>query len=116
MARRMRTLVITFPVLLRMLTSVALVACLREHSSLRIYKRASQLWERNLIGDMVFIALTVRPLVPQMELRRSFLPLRKSTETRVRGIFVYDETGRWLATTEHVDFAGLNNSGFAVLF
>ena len=38
-----------------------------------------------------------------------FLQLRKSTG-RVHGIFVYDETGRWLATTEKVDIAGLNNS------
>jgi diguanylate cyclase (GGDEF)-like protein/PAS domain S-box-containing protein len=38
-----------------------------------------------------------------------FLQLRKSTG-RVHGIFVYDETGRWLATTEKLDFAGLNNS------
>jgi diguanylate cyclase (GGDEF)-like protein/PAS domain S-box-containing protein len=41
---------------------------------------------------------------------QKFLPLRKSAENRIRGIFVYDETGRWLATTEHVGFAGLNNS------
>lgn len=39
-----------------------------------------------------------------------FMQLRKSTEQRVRDIFVYDETGRWLATTEHIDLAGLNNS------
>ena len=38
-----------------------------------------------------------------------FLQLRKSTG-RIHGIFVYDETGRWLATTEKVDLAGLNNS------
>lgn len=41
---------------------------------------------------------------------QKFLPLRKSAENRIRGVFVYDETGRWLATTERVDFAGLNNS------
>lgn len=40
---------------------------------------------------------------------QTYLPTRKSSD-RVRGIFVYDETGRWLATTEHVDFSGLNNS------
>lgn len=44
-----------------------------------------------------------------MEKIQRFLQLRKSTG-RVHGIFVYDETGRWLATTEKVDFAGLNNS------
>ena len=38
-----------------------------------------------------------------------FLHLRKSTG-RVHGIFIYDETGRWLATTEQVNLAGLNNS------
>jgi hypothetical protein len=41
---------------------------------------------------------------------QEFLPLRKSAENRIRGIFVYDETGRWLATTENIDFARFNNS------
>ncbi|MDR6874264.1 diguanylate cyclase (GGDEF)-like protein/PAS domain S-box-containing protein [Bosea sp. BE125] len=41
---------------------------------------------------------------------QSILDLRKPTLGRIRGLFVYDETGRWLATTEKVDFAGLNNS------
>jgi hypothetical protein len=27
---------------------------------------------------------------------------------RIRGIFVYDETGRWLATTEQIDFSKLS--------
>ncbi|AHY54915.1 diguanylate cyclase domain-containing protein [Bradyrhizobium japonicum] len=40
---------------------------------------------------------------------QTYLPTRKSSD-RIRGIFVYDETGRWLATTEHVDFSRLNNS------
>lgn len=40
---------------------------------------------------------------------QTYLPTRKSSD-RIRGIFVYDETGRWLATTEHVDFSKLNNS------
>ena len=40
---------------------------------------------------------------------QTYLPTRKSSD-RIRGIFVYDETGRWLATTEHVDFSALNNS------
>src|SRR5262245_56828661 len=30
-----------------------------------------------------------------------FLQLRKPNGSRIRGIFVYDETGRWLATTEN---------------
>ena len=39
-----------------------------------------------------------------------FLQLRKANGSRIRGIFVYDEAGRWLATTENVDLAGFNNS------
>lgn len=36
---------------------------------------------------------------------------RRNPSGRVRGIFVYDDTGRWLATTEQVDnLAALNNS------
>lgn len=41
---------------------------------------------------------------------QNVLDLRKPTLGRIRGLFVYDETGRWLATTEKVDVAGLNNS------
>ncbi|MEH2490909.1 diguanylate cyclase domain-containing protein [Bradyrhizobium sp. AZCC 2230] len=40
---------------------------------------------------------------------QAYLPARKSSD-RIRGIFVYDEIGRWLATTEQVDFSKLNNS------
>ncbi|RXT49209.1 sensor domain-containing diguanylate cyclase [Bradyrhizobium betae] len=40
---------------------------------------------------------------------QAYLPTRKSSD-RIRGIFVYDETGRWLATTEQIDFSKLNNS------
>ncbi|WP_027552360.1 sensor domain-containing diguanylate cyclase [Bradyrhizobium sp. Cp5.3] len=40
---------------------------------------------------------------------QTYLPTRKSSD-RIRGIFVYDETGRWLATTENVDFSKFNNS------
>ena len=40
---------------------------------------------------------------------QTFLARRKAAN-RVRGVFVYDETGRWLATNEPVNFAGLNNS------
>jgi diguanylate cyclase (GGDEF)-like protein/PAS domain S-box-containing protein len=40
---------------------------------------------------------------------QKFLQLRKSTG-RIHGIFVYNETGRWLATTEKVDLTDLNNS------
>jgi len=40
---------------------------------------------------------------------QDYLPTRKSSD-RIHGIFVYDETGRWLATTEPVDFSKFNNS------
>ncbi|RXG87613.1 sensor domain-containing diguanylate cyclase [Bradyrhizobium zhanjiangense] len=40
---------------------------------------------------------------------QAYLPTRKSSD-RIRGIFVYDATGGWLATTEHLDFSKLNNS------
>lgn len=39
---------------------------------------------------------------------QAYLPTRKSSD-RIRGIFVYDATGRWLATTERLDFSKLNN-------
>ncbi|WP_164937602.1 diguanylate cyclase domain-containing protein [Bradyrhizobium guangxiense] len=35
---------------------------------------------------------------------------RRKAANRIRAVFVYDETGRWLATSEPVDFAGRNNS------
>jgi diguanylate cyclase (GGDEF)-like protein/PAS domain S-box-containing protein len=41
---------------------------------------------------------------------QTFINLRKPHLGRVRGLFVYDETGRWLATTEPVNLKGLNNS------
>lgn len=39
-----------------------------------------------------------------------FIDLHKTTLGRIHGLFVYDETGRWLATTESVNTSGLNNS------
>lgn len=41
---------------------------------------------------------------------QSEINLRKAVLGRVRGLFVYDHTGRWLATTEPVNLNGLNNS------
>lgn len=41
---------------------------------------------------------------------QAFLRNQRPNLSRIKGLFVYDETGRWLATTESVDFAGLNNS------
>ena len=40
---------------------------------------------------------------------QAFLPQRV-INTRIKGIFVYDETGQWLTTTESIDFAKLNNA------
>ncbi|MHC2332941.1 diguanylate cyclase [Bradyrhizobium sp. USDA 4454] len=45
-----------------------------------------------------------------LEKVQRFLQSRKYNRERIRGIFVYDETGRWLATTENVDLVHLNNS------
>lgn len=41
---------------------------------------------------------------------QSFLNVRKPDLGRIHGLFVYDETGRWLATTEAVNLADQNNS------
>src|SRR5450631_351796 len=41
---------------------------------------------------------------------QTILDIRKARLGRIHGLFVYDETGRWLATTEKVNFADLNNS------
>ncbi|MBR0810204.1 diguanylate cyclase [Bradyrhizobium diazoefficiens] len=40
---------------------------------------------------------------------QAYLPTRKSSD-RIRGIFIYDASGAWLATTERLDFSRLNNS------
>jgi diguanylate cyclase (GGDEF)-like protein/PAS domain S-box-containing protein len=39
-----------------------------------------------------------------------FIDLRKATLARIRGLFIYGEDGRWLLTTEKLDFSHLNNS------
>ena len=41
---------------------------------------------------------------------RTILKLRKPGLGRIRGVFAYDETGRWLATTEDVSLTDYNNS------
>ena len=41
---------------------------------------------------------------------QSILNVRKPRLGRIRGLFVYDEGGRWLATTEAVNLADYNNS------
>jgi diguanylate cyclase (GGDEF)-like protein/PAS domain S-box-containing protein len=40
---------------------------------------------------------------------QTFIDLRKPSLGRIRALFVYDETGRWLATSEPVKSEGLNN-------
>ncbi|BAM91657.1 PAS/PAC sensor-containing diguanylate cyclase [Bradyrhizobium oligotrophicum S58] len=46
----------------------------------------------------------------RIERLQSFLTARKATLGRIRGIFAYDETGAWLATTEDVNLANYNNA------
>jgi diguanylate cyclase (GGDEF)-like protein/PAS domain S-box-containing protein len=41
---------------------------------------------------------------------QTLFALRKAKLGRIHGLFVYDETGHWLATTETLNFAELNNS------
>jgi len=41
---------------------------------------------------------------------QAILDMRKPTLGRIRGLFVYDEDGNWLATTEKGDFSKFNNS------
>ncbi|MDO8399527.1 MAG: diguanylate cyclase [Bradyrhizobium sp.] len=41
---------------------------------------------------------------------QTFIDLRKRGMGRIRGLFVYDETGRWLATSETVSLKDFNNS------
>ena len=41
---------------------------------------------------------------------QTILDLRKPTLGRIRGLFVYDDQGRWLATTEPVSLSDFNNS------
>lgn len=41
---------------------------------------------------------------------QTYLQSHKPTGQRIRGIFVYDQDGKWLATTETINLAGLNNS------
>ncbi|OPY99660.1 diguanylate cyclase [Bradyrhizobium sacchari] len=66
------------------------------------------------LADTILVGLVHRLELDGMgpdtiEKLQTYLPTRKSSD-RIRGIFVYDETGRWLATTEQIDFSRLNNS------
>lgn len=47
---------------------------------------------------------------PAVQLMNAFLEARSTTLGRIRGLFVYDNDGNWLATTEKVQTQGLNNS------
>ena len=67
------------------------------------------------LADTVLIGLVDRLETdgtgpPAIAKIHKFLQLRKAAGKRIRGIFVYDEHGRWLATTEQVNLASFNNS------
>ena len=67
------------------------------------------------LADTILIGLVNRletdgTSPPAMAKIQGVIDLRKVTMGRIRGLFVYDETGRWLATSEKVNLAGLNNS------
>lgn len=47
---------------------------------------------------------------PAVQLMQAFLEARSTTLGRIRGLFVYDHDGYWLATTEKAQTRGLNNS------
>ena len=53
-----------------------------------------------ILGGMVDRLETSGTGEVALEKLRTFLQQRKFNKNRIRGIFVYDETGRWLATTE----------------
>ena len=67
------------------------------------------------LADTILIGLVNRletdgTSPPAIAKIQGIIDLRKVTMGRIRGLFVYDETGRWLATSEKVNLAGLNNS------
>ncbi len=67
------------------------------------------------LGDTVLVGMVDRlekdgTSPAALERLQTFLDLRKTTITRIRGLFVYGEDGRWLLTTETINIAGLNNS------
>jgi diguanylate cyclase (GGDEF)-like protein/PAS domain S-box-containing protein len=67
------------------------------------------------LADTVLIGLVNRletdgTSPPAIARLQNDIDLRKAMMGRIRGLFVYDETGRWLATSEKVNLAALNNS------
>lgn len=48
--------------------------------------------------------------LPSVAVLQSFLDARSVSLGRIRGLFVYDAAGNWLATTEKIDTRGLNNA------
>jgi diguanylate cyclase (GGDEF)-like protein/PAS domain S-box-containing protein len=67
------------------------------------------------LADTILIGLANRletdgTSPPAIARLQDIIDLRKATMGRVRGLFVYDETGRWLATSEKVNLAAFNNS------
>jgi diguanylate cyclase (GGDEF)-like protein/PAS domain S-box-containing protein len=67
------------------------------------------------LADTILIGLVNRletdgTSPPAIARLQNIIDLRKATMGRVRGLFVYDETGRWLATSEKVNLSAFNNS------
>lgn len=111
------------------LACVAVVAlsCWREWSSRQLELKNAETDMANLARSLTQHAedtfeltdTVLNVLVGQLEMEgtgpaaiakiQTFLAHRKAAN-RIRGVFVYDETGRWLATSEAVNFANLNNS------
>lgn len=107
--------------------AIVAVSGWREWSSRRATLKSSETDMANLARSLTQHAddtfelteTVLNVLVGQLELEgtgpaaiakiQAFLSRRKAAN-RIRAVFIYDETGRWLATSEPVDFAGLNNS------
>ncbi|WP_168201714.1 diguanylate cyclase domain-containing protein [Phreatobacter aquaticus] len=67
------------------------------------------------IADIVLSGLALRlemqgTSAPALRTLKDFIVLRKQAVGRLRGLFVYDSTGRWLAASEEVDLNRFNNA------
>ncbi|OKO79777.1 diguanylate cyclase [Bradyrhizobium sp. NAS96.2] len=111
------------------LACVAIIAlsCWREWSSRQLELKNAETDMANLARSLTQHAedtfeltdTVLNVLVNQFELEgtgpaavakvQAFLARRRAVN-RIHGVFVYDETGRWLATSEPVTFTNLNNS------
>jgi len=107
--------------------AIVALSCWREWSSRQLELKNAETDMANLARSLTQHAedtfeltdTVLNVLVNQFELEgtgptaiakvQAFLA-RRNAVNRIRGVFVYDETGRWLATSERVSFANLNNS------